>query len=358
MRIFAMDLGKFKSVGCLLDRSTAEVEYHTVPMEPERVRDLLGRLRPDVVAFEICTDAGWVADICRELSLAFRALNPSTLVHAMHRRRSKTDRKDAFDLAQTVALSVDLQKKCVHVPERPVREHRALIEQRSQAVAKRTSRQNEIRAMFQQYGYTLPGKQKAWSSIGIASMRELAATRLPSLAHRQIEIALRGLAQEEREIAELEQLLDELASKDSRVKLLQTVPGVGPRLSETVVAWIDDPERFGNAKQAGCYTGLTSRPNQSGMMNRSSRISKAGPSRLRSMLVEVSWIMLRWNDWAREVYERVRRGSASRKKQAIVALARRLFVRLWAMLRDGRPWDPGHSKSVAASFAAGKAVQA
>jgi len=356
MRIFAMDLGKFKTVGCLLSRETAEVRYHTVAMKPDQVRDLLGRLRPDVVAFEICTDAGWVADICRELSIPFHALNPSTLVHAMHRRRSKTDRKDALDLAHMVALSVDLRKKCVHVPERPVREHRSLIEQRSQAVAKRTSRQNDIRALFQQCGYGLPGKQKAWTATGIAEMRELAATRLPQVARRQIEIALRGLAEDEREIRDLEQILDELAAEDARIKLLRTVPGVGPRRAETVVAWIDEPTRFGNAKQAGCYTGLTSRPNQSGTMNRSSRISKAGPSRLRSMLVEVSWIMLRWNTWAREVYERVRRGSASRKKQAIVALARRLFVRLWAMLRTNTPWDPKHADSVAKRFAPGKAA--
>lgn len=355
MRILAMDLGKFKSVGCLIDRTTAEIEYHTVGMDPDRVRDLLSRLRPDVVAFEICSDAGWIADICRELSLKFHALNPSTLVHAMHRRRAKTDRKDALDLAQTVAAGIGLEKKCVHVPERRVREHRALIEQRSQAVAKRTGRRNEIRAMFQSHGVALPGKQAAWSSAGIARLRELAATWMSPLSRKRFEIAMRGLDESEREIAELDGLLDERASEDSRVKLLRTVPGVGPRLAETVVAWIDDPSRFGNAKQAGCYTGLSSRLNESGLMNRSSRISKAGPSRLRSMLVEVAWIMLRWNDWAREVYERVRRGSPSRKKQAIVALARRLFVRLWAMLRDGRPWDPGHAKAVAETFESRKA---
>jgi transposase len=51
--------------------------------------------------------------------------------------------------------------------------------------------------------------------------------------------------------------------------------------------------------------------------------------------------MLRYNGWARAVYARLSRGQA-RKKQAIVALARKLLVRCWAMLRDGTPWrdDP------------------
>ena len=47
--------------------------------------------------------------------------------------------------------------------------------------------------------------------------------------------------------------------------------------------------------------------------------------------------MLRYNSWAREVYRRLCHGKA-RKKQAIVALARKLLVRCWAMLRDKKPW--------------------
>jgi hypothetical protein len=63
---------------------------------------------------------------------------------------------------------------------------------------------------------------------------------------------------------------------------------------------------------------------------------------LRKLLVECAWAMLRYNPWARATYARLTRGGATRKKPAIVALARRLLVRLWAMLRDGTPWrlDP------------------
>jgi len=53
-----------------------------------------------------------------------------------------------------------------------------------------------------------------------------------------------------------------------------------------------------------------------------------------------TWLGLRYNPWMREVYERVRRGSKTRKKIAIVAVARRLLIRCWAMLRDGPNWSP------------------
>jgi hypothetical protein len=51
--------------------------------------------------------------------------------------------------------------------------------------------------------------------------------------------------------------------------------------------------------------------------------------------------MLRYNPWARGIYLRLTGGGQRRKKQAIVALARKILVRLWAMLRDKKPWrDP------------------
>jgi len=67
-------------------------------------------------------------------------------------------------------------------------------------------------------------------------------------------------------------------------------------------------------------------------------ISRAGNRLLRELLVEIAWLGVRHDTWMRGVYEEVRRGSDKRKKIAIVAVARRLLVKLWAMLRDGTPW--------------------
>ena len=142
-------------------------------------------------------------------------------------------------------------------------------------------------------------------------------------------------------IARVEQELAGVAEQDERVALLRTIPGVGPRLAETIVAVIDDPHRFKSGKQVGCYAGLTPRRYQSGSMDRQGRISGAGHGLLRSLLVEVSWLGRRYNAWMKGVYERALRGTGSRKKVAIVALARRLLVVCWAMLRDGTRWrDP------------------
>ena len=143
-----------------------------------------------------------------------------------------------------------------------------------------------------------------------------------------------------------------------QVQLLQTIPGVGPRLAEAVVAYIDDPKRFKNGKQVGSYFGLTPRQFQSGSMDRSGGISGMGNALVRTLLVEVSWLGLRHNPWMRAIYERVMRGTKSRKKIAIVAVARRLLVVCWAMLRDNRRWNclpvptrrPRHEKKMRERF--------
>ena len=86
------------------------------------------------------------------------------------------------------------------------------------------------------------------------------------------------------------------------------------------------------------YAGLVPRCYQSGLMDRQGGITRRGSGLLRSALVECAWAMLRYNAWARETWLRLVRGQKNRRKKAIVALARKLLVCCWAMLRDRQPW--------------------
>ena len=90
------------------------------------------------------------------------------------------------------------------------------------------------------------------------------------------------------------------------------------------------------------YGGFVPRQYQSAETDHRGRITKRGPRTLRKLLVECAWVLRRYNGRARAVYQRLRHGGKTRKKQAIVALARKLLVRCWAMLRDGTAWraDP------------------
>jgi transposase len=190
-------------------------------------------------------------------------------------------------------------------------------------------------------GLPAPRGAKAWAAAGLEGIarhaKPLAGCGPGELWRGLLEIALTEYRQARELIDQAEAKLDALAEADAGVRLLETVPGVGPRTAETVVAYLGEARRFRSGKQVSAYGGLVPRQYQSGESDRRGRITRRGPALLRKLLVECAWVMLRYNAWARAVYRRLSRGKA-RKKQAIVALARKLLVRCWAMLRDGKPW--------------------
>src|SRR5262249_38291480 len=99
-----------------------------------------------------------------------------------------------------------------------------------------------------------------------------------------------------------------------------------------------DAKRFHSGKEVSAYARLVPSQYQSGECDRRGRTTRRGPGLLRKLLVECAWVMLRYNAWAREQYLRLNRGGG-RKKQAVVALARKLLVPCWAILRDGTDWQ-------------------
>jgi transposase len=301
---------------------------------------LLRRARPAVVVIEACSLAGWVHDLCGELGLPCRVANTASEAWKFKHAKRKTDRDDALRLAQLFALG---QLPEVVIPAKPVREWRALIAHRQVLVGGRVAAQNRIRALLVGQGLPAPRGARAWTTAGLAGIaqfaRPLAVCAPEELWRGLLDLALTAYHQAEALVAQAEARLDALGRADARVQLLDTVPGLGPRTAEAVVAHLDDPGRFRSGKQVSAYGGLVPRQYQSGEEDRRGRITKRGPAILRKLLVQCAWAMLRYNPWARAVFARLSRGKA-RKKQAVVALARKILVRCWAMLRDGVPWRP------------------
>jgi transposase len=360
MGIVALDLGKSKSVACMYDTTSGEHTFETIRTSPAVVLELLERHRPERLVIEIGPAAGWVCDLCRESNVKVQVANPCHEAWRWKGIKRKTDRDDALKLARLSAMN---QLPTVHVPAPKVRMWRELISYRHTLVVRRNAVKNSIRAMLTRRAIHWPAGRAGWTLKALLELGRMAgasdpADSRPDGTGDQIETPQKDLepwqlmlreeldqyAMHTEAIMRIEEKLDAMAGDDGRVAMLRSIPGVGPRLAETIVAIIDDPSRFRTGKQVGCYAGLTPRQFQSGSMNRQGRISRAGPALLRALLVEVSWLGRRWNGWMREVYERALKNSPGRKKIAIVAVARRLLVVCWAMLRDKTLWrdPPGH----------------
>jgi len=346
--ILAIDLGKYKCVACVY-RSATEHTFQSIDMSRTEVARLIERTRPAVVVIEACSLAGWVHDLCLELKVPCRVANTGAEAWKYKHAKRKTDRDDALRLAQLYALG---QLPEVVVPIKVTREWRALIAHRQALITQRVAAQNRIRSILVGQGLPAPRGAKAWSATGLAGIgqfaRPLAECGPDDLWRGMLELALTAYRQAEELVAVAEARLDAIGKADARVRLLDSMPGLGPRTAEAVVAHLGDPKRFRSGKQVAAYGGLVPRQYQSGEDDRRGRITKRGPAVLRKLLVQCAWAMIRYNPWARAVYVRLSRGKA-RKKQAVVALARRILVRCWAMLRDGVPWraDPALAVVVA-----------
>lgn len=336
--ILALDLGKYKSVACAYDPATTQARFDTLTTSREQLRKLFARERPAAVVIEACLLAGWVHDLCHELGLACHVANTASEAWKFKHTKRKTDKDDALRLAQLFALG---QLPTVTVPPPATRQWRALIAGRQALVGRRVAVQNRVRALLVGQGLPAPRGAKAWTELGLEGIgqhaRPLAECGPDELWRGLLDLALTELRQVRQLADQAEARLDRLARQSNDVQLLETAPGVGPRTAEAIAAHLHDPGRFQSGKQVSAYAGLVPRQYQSGELDRRGRITRRGPALLRKLLVECAWVMLRYNRWARAVYQRLSRGKA-RKKQAIVALARKLLVRCWAMLRDQAPW--------------------
>ncbi len=339
MRILAIDLGKNKSVACIYDAESDVARFQRLPTGIPAIQTVLRAHRPDRVVIEICPAAGWVGDLVLAEGLELQIANTSAPAWRWSNTKRKTDRDDALRLAQLSAVN---QLPQVPMTDRATRQWRALIRYRHHLVRRRTQIRNRIRALFDREGIVLPKARLCWTLGGIAALREEArdfdVVNENELWRGELACELDALQAVDQLLDRVEKKLNAIEGQHVRCQLLRTIPGVGPRLAEIVVAVLGDPRRFSNGKEVGSYAGLTPRQHQSGDSDRQGRISRQGNRLLRAMLVEVSWVSLRYNGWARSVYERTRRGSPTRKKIAIVAVARRLLIRCWAMLRDQSRW--------------------
>jgi transposase len=248
MSILAVDMGKSKSVACIYQKVDGEHRFQTITTTPSAVLDLMERVRPERVVIEIGPAAGWVCDMCRELGVAVQVANTNHEAWRWRNIKRKSDRDDALKLAR---LSFSKELATVHVPVPRVRAWRELIGYRHALVARLTAVKNSIRAILTRQALTWPAGQAGWSKTALADLEKMSRAG-QDLWQLMLREELEQFKQLRASIGRMEEQLEELSAKSESVALLRTIPGVGPRLAEIIVAVIDDPHRFGSSKQVGC----------------------------------------------------------------------------------------------------------
>jgi transposase len=298
------------------------------------------RLRPFLrgglaVAIEAGNQTAWIYEILVALGAQVTVVNPNK-VKLIAESRRKTDKVDAKVLCELLRLGG--LPEPVHMPGRETRALRGLLVARRQLVAARTKVCNVVRGLLRQEGTRLPSH---------ALMSRVGWRRLLEQGFEQEHLATIVAAYAEtfgqltQSIQALERELAEREKRDARVARLQTMPGVGRIASLTFLAAVDDVNRFNSSRKLVGYSGLAPTVRASGERIEYGAISREGRKELRAVWVQIAHLVAIDTKPAtaplRRWFQRValRRG----KKTATVALARRLLVIAYQLLRQGADYN-------------------
>ena len=246
-------------------------------------------------------------------------------IRASEVRKQKTDERDAL-LILDLLLTKRFPK--IWVPTPAERDLRQLLWHRHKLVCLRTMLGNQLHALALSEG--LCRKKKLFTKKGRG---ELAGLALGPWASRRRAELLQLLEQLAAPLAELDRAVLEEAQRRADAVLLMTHPGIGPVTSLAFVLAIGPITRFPRSKKIASYLGLNPSEESSGGRRRLGAISKQGNTMVRWLLIEAVHPAVRKDPELRQDYQRLkfRRGHALAK----VAIARKLAVRMYWMLRSG-----------------------
>jgi transposase len=330
---------------CILDENGRRVKERVVRGGAGDVASALGELG---ASFRVCYEAslgyGVLHDALAPVAAEVQVAHPAHL-RAIFRAKRKNDRLDARKLAAALYMG---QVPRVHVPSREVREWRVMIEHRRRLVDKRTAAKNGVRAVLRSHGVPMARGRRLWSRAGMAWLRSFSL--LSPMATLRRDQLLLQVGQLDAQIAAAEEMLDAWAARRPGVALLRTIPGVGPRTAEAVMAYVDDAHRFGRTSRAASYFGIVPCLDESAGVKRYGHITRDGPATVRKMVVEASWHAIRRSPAMKAFFERVKGGKKERRGVALVATAHRLLKIMVAMLKSGEVWreeEPVKAKAAA-----------
>ena len=308
----------------MFDTETTELVKKTLKHDGAEVREFYSALpRPVQVGIEATGSMYWFLDLLEELGIDRQVGHPAT-IRAAEPRKQKYDGRDALLLLR---LQIENRFPAVWIPSKELRDLHALLRHRHQWVRMRTRVQNALQAIAVSHG--LRRGASLWSQIGQHAIASLPLA--PHAADRRNELqTLYGTLSTK--IDELDEQVKDQALQRSGAKLLLTHPGVGPVTALATDAFLGDPMRFADGKALSSYIGIIPSEYSTGGRQRLGGLSKQGNPLLRFLWCEASMHAARRDPELKRFYLRKLHQKGLAKVR--VAVARKLGIRLWIMLRD------------------------
>jgi transposase len=305
-----------------------------------------------VLAYEAGRDGFWLARWLRARGIEAHVIHASSVAVSRDRRRAKTDRLDTALLMRvllgwlrgesghcTMAVVPGIEDEDA---KRPTRERENLVGERTRLI-------NRMKAALARLGVRglNPALSKAAERLEALRTPEGGDIPANTLAEMRRDMArlqfiTNQITEVERQrLCRLEEAHPQRSHTDGMVRTLSRVVGVGVETADMLVHEIlarDLRDRRAVAR----YAGLTGSPDESGSRRRERGLSRAGNARVRRGMVQLAWRFLVFQKdsalvrWYRE---RTSDGRGRTRMAMIVALARKLLIALWRLVRTGEVPD-------------------
>ena len=327
---------------CYLTTETGElVTCELKHQDKEAVRAFYAAFRGQgIVGLEASGYSPWFERLLEELGYEVW-LGHATEIRRRARWRQKNDRRDA-ELILDLMLHNEFPR--LHRPALQSREVMRMLRYRHKLIKIRTMSKNSLQALALQSGvarrsglFTREGKQ------------ELDAALMSPAMQWQREHWLQLLQPLDQQVLEAMAWLKAQSKDDVCIARLRTHPGIGLLSALCLVHTLQPVARFRNTRKVAAYAGFDPVERSSAEHKRFLGISKAGSRLLRHLMVEAANIAVRKDEELKRFYQRVaaRRG----RPKAKVAVARKLLIRAYIMLRDEIDYAEFRRRAVAARLA-------
>ena len=340
-KVIGMDLGDKKHVVVVFDEEGNEMGTERIVNTSKQLQRFFSRHPGAVVVMEAGTHSAWIDRLLRKMGHEVHVGNPRRL-RAIWDADDKSDERDARILGLMYRMEPRLLHRVFHRGEQ-AQADLSVIKSRMQLVRCRIDLINHVRGLVKGIGERLP-------SSSAAAFHKRAREHMPEALRNALEVVVDTIEQLTAQIKELDARIDRLSEDQYPETIwLRQVGGVGPLTALAFVLTLEDPSRFEKSRSVGTWLGLTPKQDQSGDSDKQLRITKAGNTYLRQLLVNCAHHILgpfgRDCD-LRQYGERIAaRGGKNAKKRAVVAVARKLAVLLHRLWMDQSEYTALHQKS-------------
>jgi transposase len=285
-----------------------------------------------IIAYEAGFCGFWIYREFKKLGIKVLVVNPADIPTTDKDNKQKTDMRDSMKIA--VALRAGLLHS-IYVPTIQEEEEQSLLRRRIDLIEKQTRIKVQIKSFIKKHGINLTnqkGGAERWNNEYITQLSKYAKSNKG--LQKQIESMLRELEFILEEIKSIGIDLEKLSEREERKSdymNLLTIPGIGKVIAITILLELYNIERFNSFSQFASYIGLIPTEHSSGEKQRQGRMTKRGKTKLKSLIIESSWIAIQRDDDFRKYYGKL--VLRMKPQKAIIRCARKLLLRIYHILK-------------------------